>query len=406
MNELADKSLLIITPDYPDEKDIFNGCSYVKRMLAETHSSFNEVNIIAPVLPTFGKTPQSRYCKDYCYDNVNVYYPAGYYVPNITPGGNKWWQPYFDFRYHAITSTIKKYNIKFDLIHAQFAYMSGDIAYKLYQQHKVPYIISIYEDSIWLRHLIKTWGNKYTTPIRNAESVICINKIDTSYLNEINKNTIYVPAGYSSEKFKQLPVSKEGLKQKIIDSPDQKMVISVGNIEKRKRFDILINTVCDLNRKKTTKPIICFIIGKDKGDQQNLTELIKQNKAESDIQILNNVSDEELVEYMNAADVLTVQSDSEGFGVTQVESWACGTPVVATNNNGSLSLFYKDKTNDLGELFSIGNKDKSMQKALTNVLSREPNRMGLVKESEKYRWNTISEELKKVYVATTNGEKT
>jgi glycosyltransferase involved in cell wall biosynthesis len=400
MIDLVDKQLLIITPDYPDEKNIFTGCNYVKRMLDETHSCFKEVNVIAPVLSTFGKTPQSKYCKDYSYDNVNVYCPTGYYIPNITPGGNTWWQPYVDFRYNAIISTIKEHDIHFDLIHAQFAYMSGDIAYKLHQLYQVPYIISIYEDTQWMHHLINTWGLKYTVPIQNADAVICINNIDAAYLNTINPTTLYIPAGYTSEKFKQLPESKDELKRYLIDPPNQKMIISVGNIEKRKRFDILINAVCDINRCNGIFPLVCFIIGRDKGEQKYLTELIKQRHAELDIHILNNVPDEDLVKYMNAADVLTVQSDSEGFGVTQVEAWACGTPVVATDNNGSLSLFCKNINNVLGELFSINNGDKSMQRALINVLMKPPNREMLVKESEKYRWTTIAEQLKNVYVTT------
>jgi glycosyltransferase involved in cell wall biosynthesis len=100
---------------------------------------------------------------------------------------------------------------------------------------------------------------------------------------------------------------------------------------------------------------------------------------------------------MNAADVLTVQSDSEGFGITQIESFACGTPIVASDNHGSRSLLASDKNNELGELFQRGNPLDMMIK-IRSVLSRRFDRQKIVKESERYRWNVIVNQIEEKYI--------
>jgi len=53
--------------------------------------------------------------------------------------------------------------------------------------------------------------------------------------------------------------------------------------------------------------------------------------VESGIQWIDHVTDLELAELYNAADVFVTLSKSEGFGIPVAESMACGTPVVASN---------------------------------------------------------------------------
>jgi glycosyltransferase involved in cell wall biosynthesis len=392
---LKNKSLLIITPDYPDEQNRFFGCNYVKRMVGELCSDFKEVHVIAPVLPMLGITPQSKYCHDYSYKNVHVYFPKGFYLPDLTPGNSRWYQPYFDFRYHAVKSVIESAGLSFDLIHAQFAYMSGRISEILHRQYSIPYIITIYEDTVWLHHLIRTWGERYLSGIRNAGMVFCINPIDGTLVKEYNGSTVYIPVGYQSEVFR-LHKDKEGCRRKLHLPEAKKIIVSVGNLEKRKRFDIFIHAL-RLLKQDTDIKFHGYIIGRDKGELSSLTGLVAEKGLQHDISIFTEVGDEDLVAFMNAADVLTVQSDSEGFGITQVESFACGTPVVASDNHGSSSLLASDKNRELGELFQRGNPRDMMFK-IRSVLSRRFDHQRIVRESEGYRWNVIGDQIKQKYI--------
>jgi glycosyltransferase involved in cell wall biosynthesis len=394
-DHLKDKSLLIITPDYPDEQNRFFGCNYVKRMVDELSPDFKEVHVIAPVLPALGITPQSKYCHDYSYGNVSVHFPKGLYLPDLAPGNSRWYQPYFDFRYHAVQSVIESAGISFDLIHAQFAYMSGRISEILHHEYDIPYIITIYEDTVWLHHLIRTWGERYLSGIRNADMIFCINPLDGTLVEEYNKNTVYIPVGYQSEVFR-MHGDREECRRALHIPETKKIIVSAGNLEKRKRFDILIHALRLLKR-DTDIPFHCYIIGRDKGELSALTDLVAKGGLHHDISILTDVGDEDLVAFMNAADVVTVQSDSEGFGITQIESFACGTPIVASDNHGSRSLLASDKNNELGELFQRGNPLDMMIK-IRSVLSRRFDRQKIVKESERYRWNVIVNQIEEKYI--------
>jgi teichuronic acid biosynthesis glycosyltransferase TuaC len=385
---LNSKSLLVVTPDYPDKLNTHNIGNYVKRMLKEVAPSFKQVHVIAPVLPTMGLTPQSRFCQDYTYDNVSVYYPRGLYLPNLKPGSNSVWRNMFDLRYNAVKKVIDSKNLEFDLIHAQFAYMSGHIARKLHMQYKVPYIITVYEDPVWFDHLLNMGDHNYTSALRNAECVIGINSSDTNKLVEYTKRATHIPVGYDSQRFFcSTDMAKTWLRVQGKIPLAAKVVVSVGFLEKRKRFDVLIKAVASMNLVDR-----CYIIGNDKGELATLKQLIKDLGINDKVRIRTQIPDDRLRKYLAAADVVTVQSESEGFGITQVEAMACGTPVVASDNHGSRDVI----TPETGLLFdkqSIHDFRVKLNDALVRTWDADAVRA----HAQRYRWSTISQEITTVH---------
>jgi glycosyltransferase involved in cell wall biosynthesis len=65
----------------------------------------------------------------------------------------------------------------------------------------------------------------------------------------------------------------------------------------------------------------------------DLAEQIEALDINSRLQLLERVSDEELVLLYNAASLFVFPSLYEGFGLPLLEAMACGTPVVAANNS-------------------------------------------------------------------------
>lgn len=382
---LSTKSLLILSPDYPDKDNKFQGCNFVKSLIEKIAPEFKEISIISPVLPTFGRTAQDKFCINYSYNNVNVYYPKCIYIPNLIPGQNRYWQLYFDFRHQAIKNTIKKYNIKFDLIHAQFNYIAGMSAYKLSQEYKKPYIVSIYEDSIWLRVLNYEWGSKYIDSIINANKIIGINQADTHYLMEYNRSSEYIPMGYNPRIFNVI-TSKNRCKELLDLDPNKRLIVSVGNIEDRKRFDLL-PPVINYLKNNYSPDINCIIIGNDKGGLKSLKQRIELYKVKNEIKILGNIDNNKLALYLNAADILTSQSRSEGFGITQIESLACGTPVVASNTNGSNSIL--SNNHQFGERFDGYDITDFIEKLERN-LNRSFDRDLISNRARQYSWDNVS----------------
>ena len=65
------------------------------------------------------------------------------------------------------------------------------------------------------------------------------------------------------------------------------------------------------------------------------------------------VPDEELPKWYNQCKLTIVPSVFEGFGITVIESLACGTPVIGTNTDG-----IKDTIKDKEMLVEFGNKEE------------------------------------------------
>ena len=177
----------MLTPDFPDEHHRYIGSSFVKNQLEPLKPFFKKIVVICPVPFCFGLNPSDRYCSDYQYDNVNVYFPRCFFLPR------NWRIPFltnrqkmrFDSRYHAIRQLIRKKNIRFDLIHAHFTWPSAYIAVRLKEEFHVPVIATIHEDSAWLDEeihmdqplLVRTW--------RNCDVLIRVNKQEIPVLSQV-----------------------------------------------------------------------------------------------------------------------------------------------------------------------------------------------------------------------------
>lgn len=120
-------------------------------------------------------------------------------------------------------------------------------------------------------------------------------------------------------KFKEIPDAKKQLKWDKIFT-----ILFVGRLIPEKGISVLIDSVklWDKNIK-----LIIIGVGPMSADIASKTNKIKQ------ISFLGKINQEDLPLYYSGADLLVVPSIAEeGFGRVIIESLACGTPVIASNN--------------------------------------------------------------------------
>ena len=60
--------------------------------------------------------------------------------------------------------------------------------------------------------------------------------------------------------------------------------------------------------------------------------------------MVNNISDQELINYYSSSIVLCIGAHYEPFGLTSIEAQACGTPVVAVKEGGVSETIINGKT--------------------------------------------------------------
>ena len=111
---------------------------------------------------------------------------------------------------------------------------------------------------------------------------------------------------------------------------------------------------------------------------------------------LGYISDEQLIDLYNIADVSTVPSRSEPFGLVAIEALACGTPVVGTNQGG-LPDFINE---DIGALVDVED-DIALAEAIINELVR-PDKKERRKRAHEYAvnnfsWENTIKEVEKIY---------
>ena len=102
------------------------------------------------------------------------------------------------------------------------------------------------------------------------------------------------------------------------------IILFVGRLIEKKGVKVLLNTALDKSHSEST---FVFV-----GDGPLSKDLSEKAISHDNITFAGKVSEDLLVKYYNAADVVVVPSlYDEIFGRTTVESISCGTPVIAPN---------------------------------------------------------------------------
>lgn len=167
-------------------------------------------------------------------------------------------------------------------------------------------------------------------------------------------------------------------------------VVYFGRLKKYKSVDHLIRAF-DVVRKELPDAIL-EILGT--GDElQELRNLALQLHLDDAVKFHGYVSDEEKIHYLSRAHVAVNTSVKEGWGITNIEANACGTPVVSANVPGlrdSVSSGHSGILYDFGNIPQLGS-------ALLHILRHDDERRalseGAVEWAKRFSWETSAKEM-------------
>lgn len=114
--------------------------------------------------------------------------------------------------------------------------------------------------------------------------------------------------------------------------PHQIVVLAVRRLVPRMGLDTLLRSWAMLGAAVTKARLVVVGEGPSRSDLETAT---RELGIESTVNFVGRISDADLPAYYSAADVTIIPSATlEGFGLTALESLACGTPVIATDVGG------------------------------------------------------------------------
>ncbi len=188
---------------------------------------------------------------------------------------------------------------------------------------------------------------KYTKEVKRnayiAKKIIAISgstKNDIVNFLNIDANKVCVTHLAADDTFKKL--SKSEVDKSVLEKYkiSKKFILSVGTIEPRKNYPKLIKAFNIIKETlKDKQDYMLVIAGRIGWKSEETFEEFNKSPYKDDIIFTKRVSDYELLNLYNLAEVFVYPSIFEGFGLPIVEAFACGCAVLASNSSSIPELF-------------------------------------------------------------------
>jgi glycosyltransferase EpsD len=227
---------------------------------------------------------------------------------------------------------------------------------------------------------------------RYTDVLITINQEDYSRTQKFNaKKVIYVPGiGVDTNKFSEASVNKDKKREELGISDDTIVLLSVGEMIKRKNHETAIKALAKVDRQN----VIYLICGR--GELEGcLKGLAKNLGIEDRVQFLgfrNDISD-----ICAASDIFVFPSYQEGLPVSVMEAMAAGLPIVCSSIRGNTDLIKNGKGGYLVDSEDVNGFATNIEKIIDNIELRTLMSRRNIEEVKKFDKEAAKKEIKKIY---------
>ncbi|WP_392533165.1 glycosyltransferase [Nostoc sp. C117] len=198
-------------------------------------------------------------------------------------------------------------------------------------------------------HGLEVWdieNNVTKLALQKADKVISVsNYTRLRLLQEINidsEKIVILPNTFDANQFQIKPKPTYLLKRYNLrdEQPVILTVTRMGRMAKYKGYDQIIHALIKV---RLYIPNVHFILAGKGDDLPRIKALVNSLNLQDCITIAGFVPDEELCAHYNLCDVFAMPSKGEGFGIVYLEALACGKPVLAGNQDGSIDPLAEGK---------------------------------------------------------------
>ena len=175
-------------------------------------------------------------------------------------------------------------------------------------------------------------------------------------------------------------------------------ILCVGRLGSHKGQRWLLDTYLQA-RAKFNRPARLVLVGRDEGGTAGIKSFIARQGLEDEVIVTGEVTDGELAEWYAEADLFTLFSRYEAFGLVYLEAMAHGTPVLTHDVGANREVLLRgavvvprfDRENAASELVRLVNDD-----AARRELGHEAQQYALAE----FTWPAVAEKYLEVYSGT------
>ena len=254
---------------------------------------------------------------------------------------------------------VEAENNPYKLIHAHF-FMSALVAADIKRKLRIPFIVTFHALAKVRRiHQGKNdWFPEEGFAIEEriiaeADQIVALcpqehDDLVDLYQADPEKITV-IPNGFRPDEI--YPLDKLFARMALKLDPKEKVILQVGRMVPRKGVDNVIKALGYMRREHNFKARLLIVGGEsDEPDPKMTPEIgrlqkIAEAEGGSDLVTFAGRRPRAMLHYYySAADVFTTTPWYEPFGITPLESMACGTPVIGSNVGGIKSTVLDGKT--------------------------------------------------------------
>ncbi|WP_406678448.1 glycosyltransferase family 4 protein [Moorella sp. ACPs] len=303
----------------------------------------------------------------------------------------------------TVKKLIKEKDI--DIVH-----FHGGQLLTLFKRHKIPYIVT--NHGLLSKIYAENAGNDIKKSVfniigrylyRGADVVTTVSsavKDDITNTYRVDPSKIFViPNGIDDFWLNDLPPGKiNETRQKLGLADKGPILFFLRPAEKRKGLHFLLKSLGEI---RGEFPDIRLLVAGQISDSdytQEIRQLVTELHLDENVIFLGNVPQKDLPVFYKMAYLTVVPSTYEAFPMVILESYACGTPVVAFDAGGVRDII-EDGID--GWIIQWGDSE-GLTRIVFDLLSKpdmlkEMGKRGKEKVKGQYRWSSIAESYIKVY---------
>lgn len=389
--------VLVISHMYPSTFSEIEGI-FVHQQVKELQKQGCEVKVISPIAwSPFPIKHFSRKWKRYSkvphkltWEDIDIYYPRFLQFPKSL---------FFASSGRRIYSGIRKLvdelyqDFKFDIIHAHVALPDGFAGMMVKKEYKKPLVVTVHGADLHVTVYRSAACRKALLKVfKEADKVVTVStRLKKIFQDDfrISEKVAVINNGISPD---NITTKNANLASTHAGS---KIILSVSHLIASKGLDLNIKAMSQLIGKYSNLKYLVIGAGPE---INSLRRLAHDLNLDRQIEFLGELPHDKVMQYMAIADIFSLPSWREGFGIVYLEAMAHGKPVIACEGEGIADVIENNKTGLL-----VKPKDvESLAQALDFLLSNPEKTIEVGERSRKlvlenYTWENNARRYIEIY---------